>query len=85
MSGDPAQSYFSDGLSAEVRSALARNVGLQVVSQTSSNKFRDKTDDAKTIANKLNVAYLLDGNVRKSGAIVHGCPCACCADGTGPG
>jgi TolB-like protein/Flp pilus assembly protein TadD len=67
LSGDQAQTYFSDGLAAEVRAELARNPLLQVAAQASSNKFRDRDEDAKTIASKLGVAYLLDGNVRREG------------------
>jgi TolB-like protein len=70
LSGDPNQAYFSDGLSEEVRSALARNVLLLVMGQTSSGKFRDSKDDAVTIAATLGVAFLLDGSVRRSGDIV---------------
>ena len=66
MSGDPEQAYFSDGLAAEVRAELARNSLLQVAAQASSNQFRERTEDAKTMSRKLGVAYLLDGNVRKS-------------------
>lgn len=67
ISGSPAQDYFADGLSAEVRAALARNTGLRVIGQTSSNVFKARTEDAKTIAAKLGVAFLLDGNVRRAG------------------
>lgn len=70
LSGDPNQSYFSDGLAAEVRAELARNTLLQVVAQASSSNFRDHTDDARTISRKLSVAFLLDGNVRRSGDTV---------------
>jgi TolB-like protein/tetratricopeptide (TPR) repeat protein len=70
MSGDPKQAYFSDGLAAEVRSELSRNPLLQVVAQASSNKFRERSDDAKTISRKLGVSFLLDGNVRRSGDTV---------------
>jgi TolB-like protein/tetratricopeptide (TPR) repeat protein len=66
MSGDPGQAYFADGLCAEIRAALARNAALRVVGQASSNVFRNRTDDAKTIARKLGVAFLLDGNVRRA-------------------
>ncbi len=68
--GDPAQSYFSDGLATEVRTELARNPLLQVAAQVSSNNFRDRSEDAKTIATKLGVAYLLDGSVRRAGDIL---------------
>ena len=70
LSGDPAQSYFSDGLSEEVRGALARNERLKVAAPTSSNKFRARDDDAKAIGQKLDVAYLLMGSVRRSGNAV---------------
>ncbi|MBC7522362.1 MAG: tetratricopeptide repeat protein, partial [Sandarakinorhabdus sp.] len=40
---------------------------LQVAAQASSNKFRNRDEDAKTIAARLGVAYLLDGNVRRAG------------------
>jgi TolB-like protein/Flp pilus assembly protein TadD len=69
LSGDANQDYFSDGLSEELRSTLARNLKLLVMAQASSSKFRDRTDDAVTIASKLGVAYLLDGSVRRSGEV----------------
>jgi TolB-like protein len=70
LSGDPAQAYFSDGLSEEVRSALARNQRLKVAAPTSSNKFRTREEDAKSIAAKLGVAFLLEGSVRRAGNTV---------------
>jgi TolB-like protein/Flp pilus assembly protein TadD len=70
LSGDPKQAYFSDGLAAEVRSELTRNALLQVAAQTSSNNFRDRKDDIKAIAQKLGVAFLLEGSVRRSGDVV---------------
>ena len=70
ISQDRDQDYFSEGLSAEVRAALMRITGLKVAAPTSSNEFRDRHDDARTIARKLGVAYLLEGNVRRTGAVV---------------
>ncbi len=70
LSGDPGQAYFSDGLSEEVRSALARNERLKVAAPTSSNKFRSRDEDARTIAGKLGVAFLLEGSVRRDGNAV---------------
>jgi len=70
LSGDADQAYFSDGLSEEVRATLARNIMLLVMAETSSGKFRDRKDDAKTIAATLGVAFLLDGSVRRSGEVV---------------
>ena len=70
MSGDKEQVYFSDGLSEEIRSALARNPALKVAAPTSANTFRNKTADAKVIGSKLGVAFLLEGSVRRAGEVV---------------
>ena len=67
LSGDAAQAFISDGLTEEIRSALSRNAGLQVLATTSSNTVRDDQGDARSIAAKLNVAYLLDGSVQRAG------------------
>ncbi len=70
LSGDAAQSYFSDGLSEEVRSTLSRNSMLRVLAPISSGKFRDHSEDAPSVAAKLGVAYLLEGSVRRAGNLV---------------
>jgi TolB-like protein/Flp pilus assembly protein TadD len=64
--GDPANEYFSDGMSEEFISSLSRLSELKVVGRTSSFQFKGKTDDSKTIGEKLGVYYLLEGSVRKS-------------------
>jgi len=65
-SGDPANEYFADGMSEEFISSLSRLQELKVVGRTSSFQFKGKTDDSKTIGEKLGVYYLLEGSVRKS-------------------
>ena len=64
--GDPANEYFSDGMSEEFISSLSRLHDLKVIGRTSSFQFKGKTDDSKTIGEKLGVYYLLEGSVRKS-------------------
>ena len=64
--GDPANEYFSDGMSEEFISSLSRLQELKIVGRTSSFQFKGKTDDSKTIGEKLGVYYLLEGSVRKS-------------------
>src|SRR6266704_1486353 len=64
--GDPANEYFSDGMSEEFISSLSRLQELKVVGRTSSFQFKGKTDDSKTIGEKLGVYYLLEGSVRRS-------------------
>ena len=63
LSSDPGQGYFSDGLTEELRSSLAR-AGLQVAGRTSSEAM--KNADAETVARKLGVANILTGSVRRS-------------------
>ena len=70
LSGDPAQDYFSDGLSEELIGALSRLSALQVVARTSSFKFRGSKEDSAAIGVKLGVAYLIDGSVRRQGELV---------------
>src|SRR5438876_607736 len=64
--GDPANEYFSDGMSEEFISSLSRLRDLRVIGRTSSFQFKGTTDDSKTIGEKLGVYYLLEGSVRKS-------------------
>ena len=68
LSGDPAQSYFSDGIAEELRSALARIAGLRVAGRTSSEAVRD--EDVKSIARKLAVRNVLTGSVRRSPDVI---------------
>ncbi len=70
LSGDPAQDYFSDGLSEELISTLARLKPLHVIGRASSFHFKGSHDDGATIGLKLGVAYLLDGSVRRDGGLV---------------
>jgi serine/threonine-protein kinase len=66
-SGDPADEYFSDGLSEELIAALAQISGLKVIGRSSSFRFKDRKEEPKTIGEKLGVSTLLDGTVRKQG------------------
>ena len=65
-SADPANEYFSDGMSEEFISSLGRLPDLKVVGRTSSFQFKGKTDDSKAIGEKLGVSYLLEGSVQRS-------------------
>jgi TolB-like protein/tetratricopeptide (TPR) repeat protein len=68
LSGDPAQSYFSDGIAEELRNALSALGGLQVVARTSSEMLRNS--DAITAAKRLSVASVVTGSVRRSPSTV---------------
>ena len=67
ISDDPANDYFSDGLSEELLNLLAGIPELRVTARTSSFSFRNRDLDLPTIGRLLNVAHVLEGSVRKSG------------------
>jgi TolB-like protein/tetratricopeptide (TPR) repeat protein len=67
LSADPAQEYFSDGLTEEILNQLARIPALRLTGRTSSFSFKGKNEDLRQIATKLGVANLLEGSVRKDG------------------
>ena len=67
MSADPENEFFSDGLSEEILNSLARIDGMQVVGRTSSFQFKGKNEDLRFIGQKLGVATLLEGSVRREG------------------
>ncbi len=66
-SGDPRDEYFSDGLSEELIAALAQIRELKVIGRSSSFRFKERKEESKTIGEKLGVATLLEGTVRKQG------------------
>jgi len=67
MSRDEENEYFADGLAEELLNVLAKIKGLRVASRTSAFSFKGTRSDTPTIAQKLGVAHLLEGSVRKAG------------------
>jgi len=67
MSSDPEQEYFSDGLSEELLNLLARIPELRVAARTSSFAFKGEKLEIPVVAERLNVAHVLEGSVRKAG------------------
>lgn len=60
------QEYFSDGIAEELLNQLSKLRGLHVAGRTSSFSFKGKADDLRVIGDKLNVANILEGSVRKA-------------------
>ncbi|MEO8044697.1 MAG: hypothetical protein ABI674_07300, partial [Spartobacteria bacterium] len=67
MTAEKENEFFADGLSEEILNSLARIDGMQVVGRTSSFQFKGKTDDLRTIGQKLGAATVLEGSVRGVG------------------
>jgi serine/threonine-protein kinase len=66
-SGDFSNEYFSDGLSEELIAVLAKIPDLKVIGRSSSFLFKGKSADSGAIGQKLGVAHLIEGSVRKQG------------------
>ncbi|MEO8741496.1 MAG: tetratricopeptide repeat protein [Casimicrobiaceae bacterium] len=66
-SDDAANEYFADGLAEELLNVLSKIRGLRVASRTSAFSFKGGNVDIPTMAQKLNVATILEGSVRKAG------------------
>lgn len=66
MSPNKDQEYFSDGISEELLNLLAKVPELKVISRTSSFSFKNKEITANEIGKQLDVAYILEGSIRKS-------------------
>src|SRR5215472_275464 len=70
LSDDKGSEYFSDGISEELLTVLQKIAGLHVAARTSSFSFKGKNATAQEIGEKLGVAHLVDGSVRKAGDLV---------------
>jgi serine/threonine-protein kinase len=66
-SGDPAQEYFSDGISEELINALSQVGGLHVAARSSAFSFKRRPISVPDIARRLNVGAVLSGSVARHG------------------
>src|SRR5206468_12857117 len=67
LSDDKGSEYFSDGVSEELLTVLQKIPGMHVAARTSAFSFKGKNATAQEIGQKLGVAHLVDGSVRKAG------------------
>jgi len=66
LSGDPAQGYFSDGVTEEITARLARVSSLFVIARTSAFTYKGKGAKVQDISRELGVRYVVEGSVRKT-------------------
>ena len=66
LSGDPANDYFSDGMSEEISTKLSQIRGLQVVSYAPNSGSKNSPIPNDQVAKDRQVRYLLQGSVRKA-------------------
>jgi len=70
LSGDQSQEYFADGMTDALIGDLAKIRGLQVISRTSSMRYKGSNKPLREIANELKVDAVIEGTVLRSGARV---------------
>ncbi len=66
LSGVPADSYISDGISEELTDVLGRLPNLRVAARTSAFHFRNAKTPIPEIGRHLGVGYVVEGSVRRS-------------------
>jgi TolB-like protein/DNA-binding winged helix-turn-helix (wHTH) protein len=67
LSTDPEQEYFSDGMTDELITDLAKSNGLRVISHTSVERFKGTKRSLPDIARELDVDAVVEGTVMRSG------------------
>jgi len=67
LSHDPEQEYFSDGMTDELITDLAKFGGLRVTSHTSVERYKDTRQPLPEIARELGVDAVVEGTVTRSG------------------
>ncbi|PZF77297.1 adenylate/guanylate cyclase domain-containing protein [Aestuariivirga litoralis] len=68
LSDDPAQEYFSDGISEDIITDLSKIGALSVVSRNTSFAMKGKTLAVPQMSREVGARYVLHGSVRKSGS-----------------
>jgi TolB-like protein/DNA-binding winged helix-turn-helix (wHTH) protein/Tfp pilus assembly protein PilF len=67
LSGDPGQEYFSDGITDELITDVARLSGVRVISRTSSARYKGTSKTIPQIGRELNVDGVIEGTVVRLG------------------
>jgi TolB-like protein len=67
IGGDPEQEYFVDGVIESLTTDLSRIHGSFVIARNTAFAFKGKSPDVRQIGRELNVCYVLEGSVQRSG------------------
>ena len=67
MSGNKDNEYFSDGITEEITTQLAKIAHLKVISRTTAMLYKNSKKSVKEIAEEMSVSSILEGSVQQSG------------------
>src|ERR1700743_1910221 len=67
IGGDPEQEYFVDGVTESLTTDLSRIRGAFVIARNTAFTFKGTAIEVKKLGRELNVRYVLEGSVQRSG------------------
>jgi len=67
LNGDPAQDYFSDGMTEVLITDLSKLPALFVIARNSVFTYKGKAVEVGKVGRDLGVRYVLEGSVLKAG------------------
>jgi TolB-like protein len=68
MSSDPEQTYFSDGLTEDIITALSKHHWMDVVARNTTFAYRGQSRNIRKLVAELGADYVVEGSVRRAGA-----------------
>src|SRR6185369_5608203 len=66
LSEEKSNAYFADGIQDEILTRLSKIADLKVISRTSTQRYKNTSQNLSEIAKQLGVANLLEGSVQKT-------------------
>jgi TolB-like protein len=67
IGGNSEQEHFVDGVTESLTTDLSRIRGVVVIARNTAFTYKGKPLDVKTIGRELNVRYVLEGSIQRSG------------------
>ena len=67
LSGDPKEEYFSDGLTEDILTELARTRDLRVLARNTTFQYKGKPVDVSKLGRDLKARYVLEGSIQRTG------------------
>jgi serine/threonine protein kinase/Flp pilus assembly protein TadD len=67
LSEDASNAYFAHGIQDQILTKLAGVADLKVISRTSTEKYKSRSENLKTVGQQLSVATIVEGSVQKVG------------------
>ncbi|MEI6096463.1 MAG: tetratricopeptide repeat protein, partial [Gammaproteobacteria bacterium] len=70
LTGDPAQAYVADGMTARVTTDLSRIRDALVLDEARASQYKDQSVFAQKIGQELGVRFVLKGDIQRNGDLI---------------